>query len=160
MLKRAAIILALSLAGCRPQPQVGEVVALRALLAAQFDLVHHVEIQSEENAVAGGTTYYSDVSHHGQIWLLKQRKAAASEWKRYGIFIAEGSGTATVGSGSAKSQVSGAIDSETARAGASGISDAAGSGATGAVSGDATTLGPANCDSTSAELAIMSASAA
>src|SRR6516225_3694586 len=90
MLKRAAIILALSLAGCRPQPQVGEVVALRALLAAQFDLVHHVEIQSEENAVAGGTTYYSDVSHHGQIWLLKQRKAAASEWKRYGIFIAEG----------------------------------------------------------------------
>ncbi len=63
--------------------------ALQTLVRASFDWNHHVEIQSGENSAAGGETYYSDVSHLGQIWLLRQR-ADGSEWRTYGMVVQNG----------------------------------------------------------------------
>jgi hypothetical protein len=63
--------------------------ALQTLNRARFDSTHHVEVQSPENTAYAGHAIYSDVSHDGDIWLLRQR-TATSNWMRYGIAIRDG----------------------------------------------------------------------
>jgi hypothetical protein len=86
----SALALVMNTAACRDAGVPVEAAqALQTLVRASFDWNHHVEIQSGENSAAGGETYYSDVSHLGQIWLLRQR-AISSEWERYGMVVQNG----------------------------------------------------------------------
>ena len=86
----SVLALAMDASACRgaTMPRAAE-RALQTLARASFDWDHHVEIQSGENSAAGGEAYYSDVSHVGQIWLLRQR-AASSDWERYGMVVQNG----------------------------------------------------------------------
>ena len=82
-----ALALAMNAVAC-PGVPLEAAQALQTLVRASFDWDHHVEIQSGENSAAGGETYYSDVSHLGRIWLLRQR-TDGSEWHRFGMVVPE-----------------------------------------------------------------------
>ena len=59
--------------------------ALEAIARASFDWDHHAEVESGENSAAAERPFYSDVSHAGPVWLLRQRDSNRSEWHRYGL---------------------------------------------------------------------------
>ena len=83
-----ALVFVMNAAACSSVP-VDAAHALQTLARASFDWSHHVEIQSGENSAAGGETHYSDVSHLGEVWLLRQR-STSSEWERYGMLVQNG----------------------------------------------------------------------
>ena len=61
--------------------------ALAAIARASFDEDHHVEVQSGENGEGFDQPVYSDVSHVGNIWLLRQRAANSPSWRRFGMLV-------------------------------------------------------------------------
>jgi hypothetical protein len=84
----AAAMLAMNATAC-PGVTPEAAHALQTLVGASFDWNHHVEIQSGENSAAGGQIYFSDVSHRGQVWLLRQREDG-SDWQRFGMLVENG----------------------------------------------------------------------
>ena len=82
-----AVVTRLAL-GPDPSPE-GE-QALQALQSASFDWARHVETESGENSAAAGQPVISDVSHVNHVWLLRQRAAASTMWKRYGMAVTNG----------------------------------------------------------------------
>ncbi len=60
--------------------------ALDAIARASFDWNHHVEIESGENSIGDDERVYSDVSHVGQVWLLRQYEARLG-WRRFGMVV-------------------------------------------------------------------------
>src|SRR5581483_10007043 len=61
-------------------------MVLDTMAHAAFDRDHHVEIHSGENSVGDDQPVFSDVSHTGDVWLLRQYEARLG-WRRFAIVV-------------------------------------------------------------------------